>query len=69
MNLLNVGLKFFLTGSFMLFLHRLLAETVRYTAGMEDTIHISTLLYLPSFFFIILGAILLFIALAKWAKQ
>ncbi len=69
MNLLNNGLKIFLTGSLMLFLHRLVAEAVRFDSGIEETLHFDLLLYIPSIVFIALGFLLVLIALFKYRNE
>ncbi|MGE7948716.1 hypothetical protein [Lysinibacillus sp. NPDC093688] len=53
-----IGTLFFLTGSFMLFMHRLVAEAVRYLGHfVNDTIHMNYGLYVPSFGFMLVGLI------------
>lgn len=69
MNLLSNGLKIFLAGSLMLFLHRLVAEAVRFNSGMDETIHFNLLLYIPSISFIIVGFIIVLIALFKYRNE
>lgn len=63
-----IGTLFFLTGSFMLFMHRLVAEAVRYLGHfVNDTIHMNNELYVPSFGFILVGVI--FIVLEYVSKR
>lgn len=55
-----VGTLFFLTGSLMLFIHRLIALAVDYLGNfVNDTIHLSIFLYIPSILFIVIGLILI----------
>ncbi|MBD8025941.1 hypothetical protein H9636_04635 [Ureibacillus sp. Re31] len=64
-----VGTLFFLTGSFMLFMHRLVSLAVHHLGNfVNDTIHLSNLLYIPSILFIIIGLILIYIGLKRVKK-
>lgn len=51
--------SFFVTGSFMLFMHRLMAEAVRFSLGIEETLHFNLTLYIPSIVFIIFGIVMM----------
>lgn len=55
-----VGTLFFLTGSLMLFIHRLVSLAVHHLGNfVNDTIHLSIFLYIPSILFIGVGLILI----------
>ncbi len=53
----------------MLFLHRLVAEAVRFYSGIEETLHFDLLLYIPSIAFIAIGLLLILIDLFKYRNE
>ena len=59
--LFYTGVIFFTLGSLMLFLHRLFAEAVRFSEGIDVTLHFAGYLYIPSVFFIMIGLIFMLI--------
>ncbi|MFP7201422.1 hypothetical protein SFC08_10660 [Lysinibacillus halotolerans] len=67
--LYRTGLILFSLGSLMLFLHRLIAEAVRFDSGISETLHFNLFLYIPSLFFIIIGLILMVIFISIEVKK
>ncbi len=67
------GLLMTITGSFMFYIYRLVAEAVRFSAGMTETIHFTKSLYILPTLFLVIGLpfviIIPFMWLNKWAKK